>query len=121
MSRLAAGFACRFFTFWREVLSDSLTVSPSARNQMADSCGRPLAPTVPSTATCASSRSRWVSGIVAITKTLTAQPLQLPEPLHIRERRLVAGLRPTSIGSPHPLHRGLICIVDREYRLTSGD
>jgi len=55
---LTAGFASRFFVFCREELSEVATVSPSARNQTSDSCGRPSGPTVPSVANWPSSRSR---------------------------------------------------------------
>src|ERR1700761_173497 len=63
MSTLACGLASRFLVFCRRSLSENLIVSPSARNQTAESCGRPLAPTVPSTAICASSKLLCVSGI----------------------------------------------------------
>src|SRR5579872_6130832 len=70
MSTLTFWSACRFFTFCRAVFSENLTVSSSARNHTPDSCGRPLAPIVPSTATCALSRSRCESGIVVMPRTL---------------------------------------------------
>src|SRR5215471_18290596 len=70
MSTLHFGSACRFFTFCRVVFSENMTVSPSARNQTPESCGRPLAPIVPSTATCALSRSRCESGMVVMPRTL---------------------------------------------------
>src|SRR5258707_13661751 len=66
MRKLALGSACRFFTFCRLLFSEIFTVSPSARNQVTDSCGRPLDPMVPSTPTCALSRSLCESGISGV-------------------------------------------------------
>src|SRR5215813_4369030 len=66
MNRLTAGLASRFLVFCRDVLSEMPTVSPSARNQTSDSCGRPFGPIVPRVATWASSRSRCDAGIAGM-------------------------------------------------------
>src|SRR5438094_827282 len=47
MKRLTAGLARRFFVFWRVLLIDTFSSSPSATNQTAESCGLPSGPTVP--------------------------------------------------------------------------
>src|SRR5437660_576992 len=76
-----------FLTFCRAVFSENFTTSPSARNQAADSCGRPLAPIVPSTATCALSlghRHRPEPDLL--------RRVDLGEAAHVGERLRVAGL-----------------------------
>src|ERR1019366_6362632 len=63
MRSVHPGLRLRFLVVWREVLSESLMVPASARNQISESCGRPSAPTVANVATWVSSRSRCVAGI----------------------------------------------------------
>src|SRR5204862_538263 len=62
-----SGCAWRFFTFWRVLLSDSLSVASSSnKNQSAVTCGYPSCPIVASMATSALRRSWCDSGKVVI-------------------------------------------------------
>src|SRR6516162_10207377 len=82
MNRLTAGLARRFLVFCRDVLSEMPTVSPSARNQTSDSCGRPSGPIVPRVATWASSRSRCDAGIAGMVLLIPLPALRPGLPGH---------------------------------------
>src|ERR1700746_3165610 len=105
MSALTFGSACRFLTFCRAVFSENLTVSPSVRNHTPDSCGRPLAPIVPSHAICALSRSRCESGIVVMPRTLRRANFLRHGGAHIT-RRLRLWLRGNRAAPPHRARGG---------------
>ena len=66
ISTLQAGLRNRLSVFSRLLFKDSLTTSPSARNQTIDWCGPPHFPTVASVANSAVSRSRNESGMFSI-------------------------------------------------------
>ena len=98
MITLHAGLACRFFTFCRRVFSEILIVSPSARNQTTDSCGRPLGLIVPSVSTCSLSRSRCDSGMLVMPRTLWRGRPVMPRGSYIVGR--VRRVRVEPIGGP---------------------
>src|SRR5215469_7586863 len=91
MNRFTAGLASRFLVFCRDVLSEIPTVSPSARNQTSDSCGRPSGPIVPRVATWASSRSRCDAGIAGMVLLLSVGQRLVDELAQLRAQPVRAG------------------------------